>query len=117
MILFALLLPSNFPIIDRKTTSTGAPIKVSIKSVFARIDFLGAFLLLGASVLLVAALENAGLRKPWKSPLVAAMLAVSGALWVVFLMWEWLVARKDSIMEPMFPTRFLEHRVVLGLML
>lgn len=83
----------------------------------ARIDWLGAALLLGASVLLVAALENAGLRRPWSSGYVAGMLVVSGVLWLVLLAWQWKVTRDDGVREPVFPWRFIENRVPFGMML
>jgi len=88
-----------------------------MKSIAERIDFLGCFLLLGASVFLVAAVENAGLRHLWKSILVSPMLVISGVLWIMFLLWEWKVARDNGVMEPVFPWRFLQSRLSFGLML
>lgn len=116
-IAFLLLIPRNFPY-DIKE-SKGPAIKFSslAKLVIERIDFLGAFFLLAAFVFLVAALENAGLRHPWSGPLVSAMLAVSGVLWVLFLIMEWKLTRDDSAREPVFPWRFVQSRVVIGLFL
>jgi len=111
--IFALLLPRNFPYQDSHHSKTNS----IAKSIWARIDWLGAFLLLGASVLLVAALENAGLRHPWKSALVAAPLAISGVMFLMLFGWEWKVTRDDGVREPVFPWRFIENRVSLGMML
>jgi hypothetical protein len=82
-----------------------------------KIDFLGAFLLLAASVFLVAALENAGLRHPWKSGLVGGFIGLSGILWVTFMLWEWKVTRDNGVREPVFPWRFIQRRVSIGLFL
>ncbi|KAH8722881.1 major facilitator superfamily domain-containing protein [Phaeosphaeriaceae sp. PMI808] len=111
--IFAFLLPRHFPYKERPQHQTSS----IVKSVLARIDWLGVVLLLGASVLLVAALENAGLRRPWRSGYVAGMLVVSGLLWFVLLAWQWKVTRDDSVREPVFPWRFIENRVPFGMML
>lgn len=91
--------------------------KLLMQSIAKRIDFLGAFLILGGSVFLVAALENAGLRYPWKSGLVAGMLVVSGVLLVLFLLLERKITRYNGVREPVLPWRFLQSRISLGLFL
>ncbi|KAF2821463.1 MFS general substrate transporter [Ophiobolus disseminans] len=113
LLIFTLLLPRNFPYQDsQRPRATGVA-----SSIRARIDWLGAVLVLGASVLLVVALENAGLRHPWKSALVVAPLTISGVMWVLLLAWEWKVTRDDGTREPVFPWRFIENRVSFGMML
>lgn len=82
-----------------------------------RLDILGAALLLVATLLLVTALEEAGIRFPWKSPFVIILLTVSGLLWIVFLAWERKLTRAASVQEPVFPWRFVQSRVWVGMLL
>lgn len=54
----------------------------------ARLDFIGALLLLSASILLVFALQEAGAREfAWDSPTVISTLTVSGVCWIAFAAW------------------------------
>jgi hypothetical protein len=91
--------------------------KLRIRSSVHRIDIFGAFTLLSASVLLVAALENAGSRHAWSSALVAAPLAISAALWLALLLWERFLTMQAGVREPVFPWRFLTNRQTLGMYL
>lgn len=89
---------------------------VSMKS-FKRVDFLGVGLLLAATVLLVAALEEAGTLYPWKSAYVITLLTISGLLWIIFLFWERMVTFAEGIREPVFPWRFLQSRIWFGMLM
>ena len=105
-------MPSKFP-------HHGQPNKaqrVSMES-FKRVDFPGVGLLLAATVLLVAALEEAGTLYPWKSAYVITLLTISGLLWIVFLLWERKVTLAENIREPVFPWRFLQSRVWIGMLM
>jgi len=80
-------------------------------------DAFGALLLLSASILLVAALEEGGVRFSWNSAVVITFFAVSGVLWLLFFVWEWFVSREGSAIEPIFPWRFFSNRVWMGTLL
>ncbi|KAK0636738.1 major facilitator superfamily transporter [Bombardia bombarda] len=82
-----------------------------------RIDFLGAFLSLSASILLVFALEQAGVVYPWKSGPIISTFVISGVLFVTFLLWQRWLTLSDSAREPMFPWRLASDRFMLGLLL
>ncbi|KAH6855892.1 major facilitator superfamily transporter [Chaetomium sp. MPI-CAGE-AT-0009] len=82
-----------------------------------RIDYLGAFSSLAASVLLVFALEQAGVEYPWRSAPIIVCFVLSGIFWMVFIGWERALSRKASSCEPMFPWRLACNRFVLGLLL
>jgi hypothetical protein len=82
-----------------------------------RVDFLGAFTSLGASILLVFALEQAGTEYPWNGAAIIASFVLSGVGWVVFISWERRLSLRDSVCEPMFPWRLACNRFVLGLLL
>lgn len=111
------VLPSGFPNHgELSAEKSGSRNIFSVKRV-EKVDFLGSILLLIATVFLVAALEEAGTRFPWRSPFVITLLTVSGVLWVVFLAWERKVTRASRLREPVFPWRFIQSRVWIGMML
>lgn len=80
-------------------------------------DFLGAAMLLTATLLFVAALEEAGAKYPWKSAYVISLLTLSGILWLLFLVWERKVTLTATTQEPVFPWRFVQSRVWVGMLL
>ena len=89
--------------------------KFSKKS-FQRVDFLGAFLVLTASVLLVFALEEGGSSYPWDSGAIISTLVLSTIAWVAFIAWEIRIEKSVSIQEAIFPMRLLKGRVQAGMM-
>lgn len=86
------------------------------KDTLKKVDLLGAFLVLVASVLLVFALEEGGDRYPWDSAAVIASLVLSAVAWVAFVAWELWLERSHLVQEPIFPMRLLKNRVVAGMM-
>ncbi|KAK4032521.1 major facilitator superfamily transporter [Parachaetomium inaequale] len=82
-----------------------------------RVDYLGAFASLAASILLVFALEQAGVEYPWKSAPIIVSFVLSGIFWIVFVVWERGLSLKNSVCEPMFPWSLACNRFVLGLLL
>ena len=84
-----------------------------------KVDAIGCFLLLTATIFLVAALEEAGVRFPWRSAFVITLLTISGILWPIFLAWEKRVTKNEAVnkREPVFPFRFVQSRVWIGMML
>ncbi|KAK3905124.1 drug resistance transporter EmrB/QacA subfamily [Staphylotrichum tortipilum] len=82
----------------------------------SRVDFPGAVSLLGASVLLVFALESGGTRYAWASAAVIAPLCLSGVLWVVFVVWEMRLERVGGVREPVFPVGLVRGWEVASMM-
>lgn len=82
-----------------------------------RVDFLGALLLLAASILLVSALEEGGTEYSWASSVVLSLLSLSVVLWIVFLYWERHLGSRQSTQEPVLPWRLLNDRFVMGFLL
>lgn len=121
LIIGFLCIPNNFPHHGppgrrnksdslRKVLST-----VLSKKNFARVDFLGTTLLLLATLALVAALQEAGVKYGWKSAFVIALVCGSGILWTAFVLWERRVTLQESDIEPVFPWRFMTSRIWLGM--
>ncbi|KAK1976608.1 major facilitator superfamily transporter [Colletotrichum cereale] len=82
-----------------------------------RIDFVGGFVSLAASVLLIFALEQGGIEYPWKSGPVISTFVLSGLCWLAFVIWERWLSAKNYVCEPMFPWRLTANRFALGLFL
>jgi hypothetical protein len=87
-----------------------------VRSNLQRVDLLGAFLILVASVLLVFALEEGGSRYRWDSAAIIASLVISTIAWISFIAWEVWLEKSHSIPEPIFPMRLLKNRVLAGMM-
>ncbi|KAK4234164.1 major facilitator superfamily transporter [Achaetomium macrosporum] len=82
-----------------------------------RVDFFGAFSSLAASILLVFALEQAGVEYPWNSAAIIVSFVLSGVFCIIFIGWERGLSLRDTVCEPMFPWRLACNRFVLGLLL
>jgi hypothetical protein len=112
-LVLAIMLPNGFPNHGKTRYNNGwRDSWVNLK----RVDFVGATLLLTATIILITVLEEAGVRFPWKSAFVIALLVVSGILWIVFLIWERMITLKAGSREPVFPWRFI-RRVWIGMLL
>ncbi len=110
-------IPANFP--HQGQQSYVAPTfreQISANSL-CRLDVSGAFLLLGASLLLVTVLLEANNEFPWNSGAAISLLVISGALWIGFLANERVVTGDQWRAEPIFPWRFLFNRVWMGTLL
>jgi MFS family permease len=116
--LLIFFLPSDF-----SNTETG--VWTRLKSRFTgeklgRIDAWGCFLMLGASILVVFALEEAGTRYTWGSAAIFGSLIAAGVAWAAFVGWEVWVERQQrgqGRQEPIFPMRLLKSRVLAGMLL
>ena len=117
VILLFICVPENFP--HQGQTSYVAPTfkdKLSRQSL-SRLDVSGAFLLLGATLLLVTVLLEASNEFAWGSGTAISLLVVSAILWVLFLVNERIVTGEEWRAEPVFPWRFLVNRPWMGTLL
>ncbi|KAF7899396.1 hypothetical protein EAE99_012317 [Botrytis elliptica] len=103
--------PSNFPYHGRPVLPH--PITNSL----SRLDISGASLLLGATVLLVTVLLEAGIEFAWKSGTAIALIILSGILFVAFMLNEKVVSKEKRTQEAVFPFRFLSNRPWMGTLL
>lgn len=112
--LLYLSVPANFP--HQGQPSYVAPSfrqKIS-KASLARLDLSGAFLLLGATLLLVTVLLEAPTEFSWHSKTAIALFVLSGVLGLLFLVNERTVTGENWRPEPVFPWRFLSNRPWMG---
>lgn len=84
------------------------PPKTSRKSYLARIDFVGAFLIMSFLVVLLLGLNAGGNVVPWTHPLVLTTLPLALVLLLGFVVWE---SRTE---QPIIPVRLLLQRTVLA---
>ncbi|KAK3689075.1 putative multidrug resistance protein fnx1 [Podospora appendiculata] len=107
-----LTIPFNFPHQGRPDMHD----QRSIRSTKA-VDFPGVFLMLAALALIITGFEQAASLLTWTSATVLAPICISVCLWGAFLFAEWRASRPSSRTEPMFPWRFAQNRVMIGLIL
>ncbi|KAG8157943.1 hypothetical protein KVR01_012215 [Diaporthe batatas] len=117
IIIFAM--PNGFPHHGVPQDERPSSPRVSAGSVFQRLDLVGAILLLIATLFLVAALEEADVNYPWRSPFVITLLTISGICWMAFLLWSRRITlrQRSEVREPVFPWRFAQNRVLVGMLL
>ncbi len=71
-----------------------------------QLDIPGAILIVLATITLMLALDEGGVRFPWSSPLIIGTLAGSFVLWILF------VLRIRAAMEPLIPVEVLANPIV-----
>ncbi|KAF2158515.1 hypothetical protein M409DRAFT_71606 [Zasmidium cellare ATCC 36951] len=76
-----------------------------------------ALLIIIASILLLAALQEGNVRFPWESAAIISFFVISGLLWIAFLLWERFASRPSSRLQPMFPWHFFSNRIWMGVLL
>lgn len=78
------------------------------RQTLSRIDFGGGFLSVAWSILLVYALQEGGAEYPWSHSIILGTL-ISGIVGLlIFAGYEWYIAKKSSVIEPIFPLRLLK---------
>lgn len=111
--LLALSIPFGFPY----GKSSSFLQSLASDNTWRRIDFVGAFVSLGASILMIFALEQGGVAYPWRSGTIISIFILSGALWVGFVYWERKLSKRNGTCEPIFPWRLAHNRFGMGLLL
>lgn len=108
---FALVaIPSRFPNHERPIQQDRSVFRDAMQ----RIDFPGFFLFLAACLLLVTALQEAGIDYLWSSPLIITFLTLSVVLFVAFFVWQRIIGHRDTLIEAVLPWRFMKNRVLMG---
>ncbi|KAM6503007.1 MFS general substrate transporter [Amanita muscaria] len=85
------------------------PVKGSIREKLLVIDYLGTFLSLIGSTLVILPLVWGGIKYPWKSPEVLATLVTGLLVIVLFCLWEFKGAKL-----PIVPLHIFRHSTVVG---
>ncbi|KAI0201342.1 drug resistance transporter [Astrocystis sublimbata] len=107
----SLAVPNNFPyqgLAEGPSKST---------TQLRNIDFTGAFLMLLSLALLITGLEEAASLLSWTSAAALAPIIVSAFGWIAFLATQWWFTRPGCSIQPVFPWRFCQNRLAMGLIL
>lgn len=105
----------NRPASDTEHTPITQKVRTKVILVLRRVDFIGAIILLAASSLAIAALQEGNYGHSWQSGLVISLIAVSGICWIAFPLWErFLSSRTSWTLEPLLPWRLAHNRMFLG---
>jgi hypothetical protein len=83
---------------------------------FANLDFVGSFLMIAGSFLIVTVLNEANLAFSWDSRASIALLVLTGVSWIAFFVWEWYLSGVSGA-DPIFPIRWLCDRPWMGILL
>lgn len=114
IILLYLSVPTSFPYQDHPFYAAPTFRQKISKVSLARLDISGAFLLLGATLLLVTVLLEAPNEFSWHSKIAILLFVLSGMLGLLFLLNEGVVTGDDWRPEPIFPWRFLFNKAWIG---
>lgn len=119
MVAFAM--PRNFPNHGSQSMRPKKTIRERVASSrrsLARLDLIGAFLLLAFSILIVFGFEEGGRRFPWQSAAIVTSITLGFLLFLSFIVWEKFVGvGQGSTREPIFPLRLMKRRRFVGMML
>ncbi|KAF2449395.1 MFS general substrate transporter [Karstenula rhodostoma CBS 690.94] len=110
-------IPKNFPNRGRADCPRTTWKEKFDKGSRAKVDVLGAALLLLATLSMTAGFEEADSRFPWKLAYVISLLTISGLLWMDLVIWERHITIYRATIEPVLPWRFFQNRAMLSLLL
>ncbi len=83
---------------------------------FSYIDYVGAILTMGSTVLLVFVMNQAAVRAyAWNSAPTIVILVLSGLCWIALVLWQRHIYCHPSLkhIRSQFPYRILSHRVMM----
>jgi len=113
LVLVMVAMPSGFPYGEKHSPQRQSSLGDSMR----KVDFPGFVTFLAACLLLVVALEEAGIKYSWDSSVIITLLVLSGILWILFFFWQWKVRHEDSSQEAVLPWKFVHNRILMGIFL
>ena len=116
-VVLAVTIPTGFPYHGELTDTQTMALELKSKSSLKRVDIVGTLLLLAATVFLITGIEQAGTQYAWRSSFVISLLTLSGIMWLLMLLWSRFITLAASNIEPIFPWRFVQSRIWVGMLL
>ena len=113
--LVLLAMPASFP--DVRASNSLFLFPRSSTGFLKKLDFPGFLLLLIVCVLLIVAIEEAGISYAWNSALVLTLIVLSFVFFCCFLAWQWYLASKTTARQAVIPWSFFKNRVLMGIYL
>ncbi|KAJ5925607.1 hypothetical protein N7454_008246 [Penicillium verhagenii] len=83
---------------------------------FANVDFVGSFLMITSTFLIITVLNEVNLAFSWSSRGSIALLILTGVSWIAFFAWEWYLSGVPGA-DPIFPRRWLCDRPWMGILI
>jgi hypothetical protein len=78
-------------------------------------DFIGCFIYLATSVLLITALQEAGAGSiEWYSAAFIVCMILAGLTFIGFALWIAFLSGGTHYTMPLFPARIVKHRIMLS---
>lgn len=118
--IFLLNVPASVVAISLLLLVWRQPSEIKGKLSIRQIDYIGALLLLGSSVLVVFAFQEAGATTyAWHSSVIIGTLVVGGCCVVAFAAWIWAIGRRGekSRIRSIVPRRIFANHVIIGVLL
>ncbi|MCJ1233481.1 hypothetical protein MMC14_001439 [Varicellaria rhodocarpa] len=112
--MLSVAMPAGFPYQAKKSDGMFRSFSVAAAR---KVDFLGVFLLLAASILFVTAVQEGGTEYQWNSAVVLSLFCISMVLWILFFCWQKLASGRQNTHEPILPWRLLTDRLTMGFFL
>ena len=108
-------LPSHFP---HQATEDRSQFRQNFtRKTVQRLDLIGAFLNLAASIPPIFALKEGGSEFPCNGAIIIASFVLSGIMWITFVGWEGFVGRlTKNVQEVLFLLRLVKDRIFVGLL-
>lgn len=75
---------------------------------------LGAVLLVGASALLLAGIQQASEGVSFGSPKVVVLLVLAPVFLIGFITWQWLISKSSWDLDPIIPWNLITNRVFVA---
>ncbi|KAF2752776.1 MFS general substrate transporter [Pseudovirgaria hyperparasitica] len=85
-------------------------------SALRTLDVIGVVTVLGSSILITAALQQAAKGIPFRSAQVIALIVVGGLLSLAFVLWQWLLSSNSRTVSPLLSWEILTNRIFLGML-
>lgn len=82
-----------------------------------RVDILGSLLMLGSCLFVSTGLQQAAVGYSWTSAVVLPLLVLAAPFTIGFFVWQWYVTTRRTFPEPVFPWRFCQSRIRIGMLL
>ncbi|KAB8264745.1 major facilitator superfamily domain-containing protein [Aspergillus pseudonomiae] len=112
VVMLLIAMPENLGSVSSKSI---AHLRPSI-TLFRELDLVGVVLLLSASLLPIAVLNETNLAFEWASGTAIGLLVAGGVSWMAFFAWEWMIDGRPAY-HPIFPKRLLFNRAWMAMLI
>lgn len=113
MLLLLVAMPNKLRL-EPAARYTGENVRSQRLSRLMRLDFLGVLSLVGTSVLLTTALQQAAEGYLFSAPEVLTLLVLAAVSLVCFLVWQWFITGDSHNLDPVLSWHLITNRVFMA---